>query len=216
MKSFSIMSEDVGLATSPRSGIWTPSTEANARLGLLYSTSPTSGGSEAANLAQPSFYGHADERGQVTSPAESIAIVATELSSPEPDNTLSRSHTYAPVDLAETPQSPLPWQRRPRRKYRSASIHSAACLTVFALFFASTLGVLLLIRRWDLSFKIANACDAGGNFVTGTISAPGPTSFWAPSKAFQITLGFGSMSFRNAKLIDVAWDIVGRCFHTEG
>ena len=206
----------MGLTTSPGSGRWTPSSEANARLGLLYSISPTSGGSEAANLPQPSFCGHADGRGQVPSPAESIAIAATELSSPEPDNTLSRTHIYAPIDPAETLPSSLAWQRRPKRKYRSASIHSAACLTVFALFIASTLGVLLLIRRWDLSFKTVNACDAGGNFVTGTVSAPGPTSFWAPSKAFQITLGFGPMSFRKAKLIDVAWDIVGRCFHTEG
>ena len=31
---------------------------------------------------------------------------------------------------------------------------------------------------------------------------------WATAGLFQVTLGFGSMSFSNAKLIDVIWDVV--------
>jgi hypothetical protein len=46
-------------------------------------------------------------------------------------------------------------------------------------------------------------CDSGGNFYVNS----GP-SFWAPSRAFEITLAFGNFSFSNAKLIDVMWDVV--------
>jgi hypothetical protein len=31
---------------------------------------------------------------------------------------------------------------------------------------------------------------------------------WAISGAFEITLAFGTLSFANAKLIDVIWDVV--------
>lgn len=49
-----------------------------------------------------------------------------------------------------------------------------------------------------------SAClpDGGFSLERGTYN------YWAASGFFQVTLGFGSLSFAEAKIIDVAWDIV--------
>jgi hypothetical protein len=52
-------------------------------------------------------------------------------------------------------------------------------------------------------------CEPDGTFNTGLESV----SVWSPSKAFQITLAFGSMRFSTAKLIDIIWDVVGGQTH---
>ena len=49
-----------------------------------------------------------------------------------------------------------------------------------------------------------SACQPDGQFsyVTGRYKA------WDASGFFQITLGFGALTFTQAKVIDIIWDIV--------
>jgi hypothetical protein len=48
------------------------------------------------------------------------------------------------------------------------------------------------------------ACTPDGEFNLN----PGHYSYWSRKSFFQITLAFGELSFDNAKLIDVVWDVV--------
>jgi hypothetical protein len=48
------------------------------------------------------------------------------------------------------------------------------------------------------------ACTPDGEFSLN----PGHYSYWSRKGFFQITLAFGKLSFDNAKLIDVVWDVV--------
>ena len=49
------------------------------------------------------------------------------------------------------------------------------------------------------------ACKPDGSF---SVLDDTPFSYWSSSGFFQITLGFGTLSFSQAKIIDVIWDIV--------
>jgi hypothetical protein len=52
------------------------------------------------------------------------------------------------------------------------------------------------------SFDSVSPCLPGGSFSL----RPDLYNPWTASGAFEITLGFGNLSFANAKLIDVIWD----------
>ena len=133
----------------------------------------------------------------------------------------SQEQVLTPGSTSAPSRSDAAWQRRSRRKLWSPSIHSTACLLVFGLVVASILGSVMLILPNSHEFQVISLpnsygfispCDTSGNF-NPTSNIP---SFWSPSRAFQITMGFGAMSFSSAKLIDVAWDFVSgvciRCF----
>lgn len=47
-----------------------------------------------------------------------------------------------------------------------------------------------------------NYCAPDGSFSLK------PTNPWNPDWAFQIVLAFGSLSFTQAKVVDIVWDIV--------
>jgi hypothetical protein len=111
-----------------------------------------------------------------------------------------------PIEHGQT-VSPFP-QRRRRRKWRSIANHCNACCWV-----SSVLTALIILPLFVVSYGYSGGdvptfgfCQPNGNFNTGLE----PISAWSPSAAFQITLGFGSMSFSTAKFIDVIWDVVGR------
>lgn len=71
--------------------------------------------------------------------------------------------------------------------------------------------------------SVTSAATTNNIFLFGSISPCLPDgSFslqpdlynpWTTSGVFEITLGFGSLSFANAKLIDVIWDIVSGRAH---
>ena len=118
--------------------------------------------------------------------------------------------TYRPVEPNVEP--PLRPNLRPRRrmgKWHSITNHCNACCIVCGAIVAlvtiplSNLGANSLYVSPD--FPSFGVCEPDGNFDTGL----DPVSIWMPSKAFQITLGFGSFSFSTAKFIDIVWDIVG-------
>lgn len=62
--------------------------------------------------------------------------------------------------------------------------------------------VLALLQQITGSSRVA--CTPDGQFNLN----PGHYSYWSRTGFFQITLTFGELSFENAKLIDVAWDVV--------
>jgi hypothetical protein len=116
----------------------------------------------------------------------------------------SNHASYSPIEHGQT-ISLFP-QRRRRRKWRSIANHCNACCCV-----SGVLVALIILPLFGVSSYIGGSvptfgfCEPNGNFNTGLESV----SVWSPSAAFQITLGFGSMSFSTAKLIDIIWDVVG-------
>jgi hypothetical protein len=73
-------------------------------------------------------------------------------------------------------------------------------------------GVAILLRYLVLIttvpiFAPSGVCMPDGSFNAGL----DPYNMWSSSGFFQITLGFGELSFGTAKFIDVAWDVVS-CF----
>ncbi|KAJ9613136.1 hypothetical protein H2200_003077 [Cladophialophora chaetospira] len=74
------------------------------------------------------------------------------------------------------------------------------------LFIAGLAAVLPIITSHKL-YQVSKACQPDSGFYVGF----GEYDIWDLSGFFQITLGFGELSFSTAKLIDVCWDvIVGR------
>jgi hypothetical protein len=127
----------------------------------------------------------------------------------------SAASMLKPGSVTIHPQGPVTWRRRPQRRFWSMSIHFTACILVLGLVTTSIMapGLLRIGFRFDIDNFDQPTCDAGGNFQPPS-SFSNPSSFLSPSKVFQITMGFGAMSFSNAKIIDVVWDIVREtCTH---
>jgi hypothetical protein len=87
------------------------------------------------------------------------------------------------------------------------------CLSVFVCL-ALCLAYVLAISE-DASFHGLTACRPDGEFSL----EPYKYNYWDASGYFQITIGFGTLSFSEAKVVDIVWDIVslekvflgGRC-----
>jgi len=117
----------------------------------------------------------------------------------------SNHASYRPIEQGQTIS--LSPQRRRRRKWRSIANHCNACCCV-----SGVLVALIILPLFGVTYNYVGGdvvtfgfCEPNGNFNTGLESV----SIWSPSAAFQITLGFGSMSFSTAKFIDIIWDVVG-------
>jgi hypothetical protein len=79
-------------------------------------------------------------------------------------------------------------------------------LHLLALATVISLGIILplyYLLDWATRFRGGDGCQPDGRFIIGS-----SYSLWAVSGAFQISIGFGAMSFSNAKLLDVIWDVV--------
>ncbi|KAJ3573853.1 hypothetical protein NPX13_g4552 [Xylaria arbuscula] len=89
---------------------------------------------------------------------------------------------------------------------RSSNLHSSFWIIVIllAIGFRTSLSLLFLKNDWE-SFK--NPCD-----VSGTFNRPGTSStLTALAGFFQINIGFGNLTFTQAKVIDTLWDFgIGR------
>lgn len=80
----------------------------------------------------------------------------------------------------------------------------AICLFIVGLILACTWGVLRIIHvATSADTLTVPTCDSSANFAIGNAE-----SFWSPSTAFEITVGFGHFGFSTAKMIDVLWDMV--------
>lgn len=87
----------------------------------------------------------------------------------------------------------------------------------FSAFFTGfpVLLVLLINLNSNVPITPGTACMPDGSFKFNYDDPNGlggsddiRYNFWKPSDFFQITLGFGALSFTVAKIIDVSWDIV--------
>lgn len=104
----------------------------------------------------------------------------------------------------------LRYDLKPTRSWRVAARYFAwfiftiwaGGMIFFCFFFP--LGLLHAISLENAFFNW-NYCAPDGSFSLE------PTNPWKPAWTFQITLGFGSLSFTQAKAIDIVWDIVSRC-----
>lgn len=91
--------------------------------------------------------------------------------------------------------------QEPSTKVVAKAISTYAALALIVL---STLGALLVTTLGPGSFvSVSGSCHPDGTFRYLQDYNP-----WATSGLFQITLGFGSMSFSDAKLTDVIRDVV--------
>lgn len=74
----------------------------------------------------------------------------------------------------------------------------------------SVLGLLVylcLVPLMDFSDE-EDRCQPDGEFRFDGINQLGGFDWWAPRGFFQITLGWGRLSFGSAKFVDVTWDLV--------
>jgi len=103
------------------------------------------------------------------------------------------------------------WDKRQWKKAATAAwkdvgaIDWFATLTsMFALgWIAALIYLTLILGFWSIGWE-PEPCQPDGSFdVFGN-----PYNLWSASGFFQITLGWGRMSFAVAKAIDVAWDVV--------
>jgi hypothetical protein len=78
------------------------------------------------------------------------------------------------------------------------------CIALAAVYF------LLLIIKVSIDPNYLGFVDSSTAYLPdGRFSLyPFSFQFWSKPEAFEITLGFGKLSFTQAKVIDVMWDIV--------
>ncbi|ROV94215.1 hypothetical protein VSDG_05680 [Cytospora chrysosperma] len=101
----------------------------------------------------------------------------------------------------------LRYDLKPTRSWRAAARNFAWLIfTIWAMgtilfCFFFPLGLMRAVS-WKDSFYDWNYCAPDGSFSLE------PTNPWKPAWTFQITLGFGSLSFTQAKAIDIVWDVV--------
>ena len=78
---------------------------------------------------------------------------------------------------------------------------SAGVIWFFGLVASAILMGIVALFRTDNT-----ACQPDGNFRLH----PYTYSMWSSSGFFQITLGGGNLTFAQAKVVDIVWDIVSR------
>ncbi len=92
----------------------------------------------------------------------------------------------------------------PRDRTRPYHVCSPIIFTIWGGFLYWLL--LILSRAAVSGVFFMTACQPGGSF-----SPYGDDyNWWSKDGFFEITYGFGSLSFTEAKIIDVAWDLVSR------
>lgn len=101
-------------------------------------------------------------------------------------------------------------QRQARGDFRARSGRGCLWVLAFLWLCGLTAGFILLCvwsslnsRYWKSSSDLS-ACLPDDSFSL----RPDTYQYWSVSGFFQITLGFGNMTFTQAKAIDVIWDFV--------
>ncbi|WDK12574.1 hypothetical protein CGRA01v4_03854 [Colletotrichum graminicola] len=103
------------------------------------------------------------------------------------------------------------WDKRQWKKAATAALKDvgavdwfATMISIFALGWITALILLTFFLGISSIAWGSNACQPDGNFDV----FQNAYNLWSASGFFQITLGWGRLSFADAKAIDVAWDIV--------
>ncbi len=122
-------------------------------------------------------------------------------------STLKRSPSNIKTAWSET-------QRQARNEFRAR--YGRGLLWVLAiLWFGGLVASFVVLCVWlngvsytQKSSSRLSACLPDDSFSL----RPKEYSYWSNSGFFQITLGFGTLTFTQAKAIDVIWDIVSTCW----
>ncbi|KAI1658319.1 hypothetical protein F4813DRAFT_46041 [Daldinia decipiens] len=102
------------------------------------------------------------------------------------------------------------WTRTYRETWsdlRSIGWARAGLWTLFALWTMTVLGFFIFIalyNSYDFEIHNGSACRTDGSFIINSSDY----SLWKSSSFFDISLGFGNLTFAEAKVIDISWDIV--------
>ncbi|KAG8157774.1 hypothetical protein KVR01_012436 [Diaporthe batatas] len=95
-----------------------------------------------------------------------------------------------------------------RWRHTAVSFFKWLGFSIWALGLVVLCLIFPLVITYTISLESSdywNYCAPDGSFSLE------PSSFWNPDWAFQIVLAFGSLSFTQAKVVDIVWDIgVGR------
>ncbi|KZM27916.1 uncharacterized protein EKO05_0010306 [Ascochyta rabiei] len=100
-------------------------------------------------------------------------------------------------------------QRQARSDFRTRAGSGCLWVLVFVWFSSLTAGFVFLcvFSTWTKEYTLPSACLPDDSFNL----QPGSYQYWSNSGFFQITLGFGRLTFTQAKAIDVIWDMaIGR------
>jgi hypothetical protein len=114
------------------------------------------------------------------------------------------------VNHKQTPPSRKTWTEK--WKEVEADLQQADCKGLLQLLFYHfvRLSVVLaligsvVVLGTGTFFRTDGVCLPNGDFALYN-NTYNP---WAPSGFFQITMGFGTLPFSNAKIIDIVWDVV--------
>lgn len=132
-----------------------------------------------------------------------------------PQSSTSEKGPLVAFDLRETPSYVTTFwcesHRQAGEDFRARWRRCAAW--VFAIFWLTgllgSLGVISYLTT-PKAYSSGTACQPDGSFSLDAKSF----WYWSNSGFFQITLGFGTLSFTQAKAIDIIWDVVSTCIHT--
>ncbi|XPS95522.1 hypothetical protein M3J09_004810 [Ascochyta lentis] len=96
--------------------------------------------------------------------------------------------------------------RQARSDFRARSGRACLWILLSIWFFSLTAGFVFLCiySTWSNEYARPSACLPDDSFNL----QPSTYRYWSNSGFFQITLGFGHLTFTQAKAIDVIWDIV--------
>lgn len=78
------------------------------------------------------------------------------------------------------------------------------CIALAAVYFLSLLIRVSITASYFGFVDLSTACLPDGRFSLHPLSF----QFWTAPEVFEITVGFGNLSFTRAKVIDVIWDVV--------
>jgi len=99
-------------------------------------------------------------------------------------------------------------QRQAYSDFRARAGRGCLWILVLLWFLGLTTGFVLL-SVWSIFASSARAGYGSACLPDDTFSLqPDKYQYWSNSGFFQITLGAGSLTFTQAKAIDVIWDIV--------
>ncbi|CAO2654126.1 Nn.00g108590.m01.CDS01 [Neocucurbitaria sp. VM-36] len=88
-----------------------------------------------------------------------------------------------------------------RGKWRQAALWLLAIIWIICLLVS--FGILAALPASEV-YNTESACQPDGSFTLD----PSAYRYWSKSGFFQITLGFGNLTFTQAKAIDIIWDVV--------
>jgi hypothetical protein len=89
----------------------------------------------------------------------------------------------------------------------------AICILVYSGLLHELLGMNVFASKPYFLGEVPSAIrgpEARNCYPDGTFTLfPDKYNYWDVSRFFQITIAFGQLTFAQAKVIDVAWDVVG-------